>query len=108
MTQKYQGDISLLSGSEIEKAAQNKKFAPLKGQIVIAEGEATGHKHLLVADPQAKIEIAQDENGYFIRVLKGSAVLTHDIHDTLTLPVGTHFLGRQWEYDEIKERPVRD
>ena len=74
----------------------------------MATGEATGHKHTLIAEKEAKIEIAQDQNGYYLRVNSGSATLTHEKHDIQTIPQGVWFVGRQWEYDEIQERRVAD
>ena len=107
--QNYQGDISILSNKKIEEEAKKQKFEKLSDKgLVVAEGEVTGHKHLLVADPQSDVEIAQDQFGYFIKVNKGSAVLNHEQHGIQEIGVGIHFIGSQWEYDELKERRVQD
>lgn len=105
--QQYQGDISII---EIDpKFAEKLNFKPLRDKIVVAEGEVTGHKHILVAEPEAKIDIAQDLNGYYLRVNSGQAALTHEKHDvqTITPSQKIWFVGKQFEYDELQERAVR-
>lgn len=102
----YQGDIAIV---EIEKNFTKKlKFVPLEKEVTIAEGEVTGHKHVLTTIPKAKIEIAKDENGYYLKVKSGFAILTHPTHEKLIIPQGIWFIGQQWEYDEIEERKVLD
>ena len=106
--QYYQGDISIV---EIDpKFVEKLIFSPLKEKVVVAVGEITGHKHILTAEPEAKVEIAQDENGYYLKVNSGNAILTHEKHDvqTITPSQKIWFVGRQFEYDEIKERRVQD
>ena len=110
MNQFYQGDISILSGQAFEKASKKLKFSPLpKGGLVIAEGESTGHRHLLVLDrPQTKVEFAKDANGYFIKISGGNAILQHTEHKEQTIQPGLYWFGRQWEWNEIDERKVTD
>lgn len=106
--QLYQGDISII---EIDpKFTEKLNFKPLKEKIVVAEGEITGHKHTLIAEPEAKIEIAQDQNGFYLKVNSGKAVLTHEKHDiqTITPSQNIWFVGRQFEYNELGERRVQD
>ena len=105
MKQFYQGDISIV---EIDpKHIKKLNFKPLKS-VLIAEGEITGHKHVLTAEPEAKVEIAQDEKGFYVKVNSGQAVLTHNKHAVQTIPQGIFFVGRQVEYDELGERRVMD
>jgi len=108
--QSYQGDISIISNNKkIEEIAKEIKFNPLpQNGFIIAEGESTGNKHLLVAEKQSEVFIGQDQFGYFVKIDKGSATLTHQEHAPQTIGVGLHWLGTQWEYDELAERKVQD
>jgi len=104
--QAYQGDVSLI---KILKSDVEVEFSPLPQEgIVIAEGEATGHKHVLVADRKAVIEIAKDPNGYFINVKNGTATIRHEEHEAQVIKQGLHFFGRQWEYSDLDDRKVTD
>ena len=104
MKQIYQGDVSIIKIDKIDKKLS--KF-PEKG-IIVAEGEITGHKHTLVANPKSDIQFGQDENGFYLKVNKGTATLTHQEHKEITIPQGLYFIGSQYEYDELKERKVMD
>jgi hypothetical protein len=104
----YQGDISCF---RVEPQKVNYKPLPLDG-FIVAVGETTGNRHVVVAEPESLVEMAEDSNGVFIRILKGSARLTgHNEHsdiDTKTAPniftEGEWFVGRKDEYDELEER----
>lgn len=58
---------------------------------VVQLGEATGHAHRLVGGDVFA-------NGNFLRVANGTAQLTHDEHDTITLPEGEYLVRRQREF----------
>jgi hypothetical protein len=61
--------------------------------MVLAEGEDTGHRHLLIGDliswPGASVD--------YVRMI-GEAVLTHEEHGALTIPTGTYEVRRQRVY----------
>lgn len=67
--------------------------APVDGRLILAEGEQTGHHHSIKASPH----IALMTNGVqdFLAVQKRAAKLTHDEHDTLTVPVGDYEVVHQ-------------
>jgi hypothetical protein len=109
MNQKYQGDISIIPATKkMEKIAKKLIFKRLKGSLVVAEGEVTGHKHILEVLPETDIEVAKDEFGYFVKIDNGSAILTHQEHKVQEIGVGLTWIGRQYEFDEINERRVQD
>lgn len=105
MTQKYQGDVSII---KIENVDKNLQFKPMQNGFIVAEGEVSGHHHKLVAEVGTKVEIAQDQNGFYLKVSDGAVSLTHQEHDTQTITPGTYFIGHQWEYNEVEERKVLD
>jgi hypothetical protein len=107
--QQYQGDISIIeiSESELPKNLTFKVF-PKEG-LVVAEGETTGHKHKILAEPEALIEFAQDERGFYIKTKNQGAQIVHEEHGTQIFePRKIFFVGRQWEYNELNDRKVQD
>ncbi len=105
MTQKYQGDVSIVKIEKLDKALN---FKPLKNGFIVAEGEVSGHHHRLVAERGATVEIAQDENGFYLNVKNGSVQMNHESHETQTIEKGLYFIGHQYEYNEVEERRVLD
>ncbi len=104
--QKYQGDVSLI---KIEKAPKNIVFKKLNKDLVVREGEITNHLHLLTKTKEAEISYANFLDEWYLKIEKGSAVITHPEHKEITLDEGLYFIGKQWEYDEIeKRREVQD
>lgn len=106
MTLFFQGDVCIerveptLPGANILAPASD-------GAIVLAEGEATGHRHAfygggvtffrddaLARDIPAKLYI-----GHLI-VEGNSAELKHEEHDTIVLPKGTYRVRLQREFEE--------
>lgn len=85
-----QGDILLV---RIEKLPEGLK--KLKHRV-LAEGEATGHKHEIAEDTALLYE---DEKGaeMFVEAMKES-LLVHAEHKQITLPPGTYAVIRQREY----------
>ena len=100
----HQGDVPIykLNKEEVKKL----NFKKVKEQIV-AEGEVTGHHHkVITTTPKDLIEVAEDQNGYYIKV-KGEAQLTHQEHDTQALPAlkeEIYYFGKQEEYDPVEYR----
>lgn len=95
---KRQGDILFVDVKELPKDVK------IKVDNVVAEGEATGHKHLLEDGI-----LYESENGtLFIIAEQNTARITHEEHNPVTLPVGNYKVVRQREYEPKGWRPVRD
>ncbi|RLC38303.1 MAG: hypothetical protein DRH51_08460 [Candidatus Coatesbacteria bacterium] len=101
-----QGDVlvELVSGSP-PQGLERKTHS-----LVLAEGETTGHKHLLVAE-----EISYGEvDGEIVFTIQGEAVITHEEHHSITLPPTkegeVYRVRRVREYDHFAEeaKEVRD
>ena len=89
-----QGDVYIIAVDEFEKPVQEKK------SIVLAEGEATGHKHVLAGDRvESKILVHYD--GQWWIDVRGGAVVTHQEHAPITLPAGKYAVRIQREYDPV-------
>lgn len=100
---------------DLKRALENGKKTS-----VIAQGEATGHKHEL-ADPSTAIVIdIEDENIWidndnprysnYQKILhtETGTIIKHPEHAPLHLPAGTYFIRTQREYDEEEDIRVRD
>lgn len=74
------------------------------GRIVLAEGEVTGHAHV-VKEELSELYVA-DSGDVFLQN-GAEADLTHEEHDTITLPPGTFKVIQQKEYDPFKDAEQR-
>lgn len=73
---------------------------------VLAEGEATGHRHRILEEHKAELFELGDER--FLRVISATAALVHPEHATITLPEGTYRVWFQREYSPKEIRRVID
>jgi len=105
--QARQGDIFFKSVKEIPS-----KTKPHKTNI-LAYGEVTGHSHKISSPSISEMESVVDEKGdIYVRSLKCDVIITHDEHNSITLPMGEWIcVSRQKEYDPLsanRERQVAD
>lgn len=87
-----QGDVLLRKVSEI----QGKKLK----HLVLAEGEATGHKHQII---EGDAELYEHGGTLFLRVTSETAVLAHEEHAYQTIERGDYQIGIVREYDHFAE-----
>jgi hypothetical protein len=87
-----QGDVILEKVEKIEGKGR------LMNNVVLAEGEVTGHKHIL----QGQILECVTKDGRYVEC-KQDAKLTHQEHDTLTIPKGKYKVKLQREVDLLGE-----
>jgi len=114
-----QGDVLLIKINELPKDV---KFKTRKDKIIL-KGEVTGHAHrfkgntkilevaerISTLDYSAQRVIDPSESqviGYAI--VDKPAQLTHEEHNTITIPAGIYEIRRQREYDENHIRFVTD
>jgi hypothetical protein len=109
-----QGDVLLIAVDAIPARAV--PVARDQGEVVLAYGEVTGHRHA-IAEPHAELLTLPDEEieRRFLRIVGEQAQLTHEEHDSITLPPGSYQVVRQREYvppassrSSRRYRPVRD
>ena len=88
-----------------------------KSDFVLAEGEVTGHSHVLkgecdvIEDREASDNVVTDVAwGQFVAriVVAEEAELVHEEHDTITIPPGEYIVVRQREYTPTGARRVFD
>lgn len=96
-----QGDILLVIEEEIPDRAV--PVAADGDRVVLAYGEATGHKHALVGRQVELFSEPGDEDGMigerFLRIVGEAGLLVHEEHDPITVPPGTYRVVRQREYE---------
>ena len=66
------------------------------GSFVLAEGETTGHKHVITA---TRMEILKDTNGYYLANVPNGAEMSHEEHGTITLEPMIYRVGHEKEKD---------
>jgi hypothetical protein len=100
----FQGDLCIEPIADVDEIAGRLPPAG-DGAVVLAEGEATGHRHAfhgggvaLFRDDGLAGGVPRD---LFIGILKidaPTAALEHEEHDTIVLPRGTYRIRRQREF----------
>lgn len=74
--------------------------------VRVAEGEATGHAHVL--EPAAGATVLTDVDVEFVRIMGANGLLVHDEHTAIELPPGDYRVVRQREYAPEEIRLVAD
>lgn len=90
-----QGDVLLFKINAIAKNVKKLKHC------VVAEGEATGHKHQIENGNSALFE--DDENNMFLNVENETAIMTHEEHASVKIPKGIWKIKKVLEYDHFAE-----
>ncbi len=94
------GDVFLDTTDKIPSAARRLPHC------VLAEGEATGHRHEILQEHAA--ELFEHGNERFLSVICQEASLVHPEHATIALPRGIYRVWFQREYSPKEIRRVVD
>lgn len=97
------GDILLYPTKNIKEIKAKKVFSGK--EYVLAEGETTGHRHLLVTT-KPKLEILKDNKGKMYLKTDG-AKLTHQEHKTIEIQKGYYVVKHEREFDPFLEETRR-
>lgn len=76
-----------------------------RGRIVLAEGEVTGHAHVILDDGAV---LLSDGEQLAVLDVERKVALTHEEHRTLTVEPGQWEVRRQREYSVFGPRRVLD
>ncbi len=79
------------------------KIVSATRSLVLAEGETTGHKHLLTSDEV--IQEGRTRNDRLIS-LNAPALLTHEEHGPITIQIGVYEILQEREYDYLGRHNV--
>lgn len=91
-----QGDVLLVKVSEVRGKKLN--------HLTLAKGEATGHHHTIT---KGDAELYEHEGTMFLRVNSDTAELTHQEHNTITIPKGDWKINIVREFDHFAEEARR-
>lgn len=99
-----QGDVLLKQITTLPKAL--KKVKRKARGFVLAEGEVTGHAHVIDSD----IALMEDQNGNMFMSNENEVTIIHEEHHSATIPAGNWEIGIVKEYDHFAEeaRKVQD
>jgi hypothetical protein len=105
-----QGDVLLTKIEESPHLAENArtKVEPAERGYVLAEGEVTGHAHVIEALPEVELFTIGDV--LYVRTLDAPAKLVHEEHAPIDLePNSLYQVTRQREWtDDDEARYVAD
>lgn len=87
-----QGDVLIKSTKEIKGKRLN--------HLTLARGEVTGHHHTITS---GNAELYEHEGTLFLRVKSKEAELTHQEHNSITIPKGDYEIGIVREYNHFIE-----
>jgi len=89
-----QGDVSIMAVDRMPKQARK-----VRGELVLARGEVTGHAHRIVEGQAFLYRLATGM--LYLRVLSEFAKLYHEEHEDVLLPKGEYEIRQQREFDWI-------
>jgi len=98
------GDL-VIKSIKIDKSKL--KFIGKKTSFVLAEGETTGHKHLLEAETGTSFNVYQNEQGQYILEMENAGEITHEEHDTIKLLPDMYVVGSEREFNYFSESTQR-
>ena len=96
------GDVILKQVPELPKNFHIITHQPF---CVLAEGETTGHQHVLTAFQSNLLLVETDDHERFVK-LDSPAKLLHQEHKPIQVSVGVYEILREREYDFLGHRPV--
>jgi len=96
--QKQQGDVLFLRIKSLPEGI--KEVKPRNGKYILAEGEATGHAHAIVANTD--VQLYERDNVLYLSV-STPAVITHEEHKEITVEEGIWEVGGVVEIDPFEE-----
>lgn len=99
--QRQQGDVLFHKVSSVPGGARKVKHH--NGKYVLAEGEVTGHAHVV---PQQECELYEKDGVLFMSVPK-SATVTHEEHHPVTIDDGVWEVAGVVEVDPFEDETRR-
>lgn len=88
------GDIDLIEVDKIEG-----EIIKHKSSFVLAEGETTGHKHVIQTSNPNDLEILKTSDGRYFFNLKSEGTVSHEEHNTIKIAPGKYEMKREREFD---------
>ncbi len=80
-----------------------------KGNLVLAEGEVTGHAHRITSG-KAQLQVNALFGLMILKVMSEQAIISHEEHEDIMLPMGDYAvkIQREWDWFTEEVRRVAD
>jgi hypothetical protein len=101
-----QGDVLIIKVNEINKS--NKTIKPGVRGYVVADGEATGHQHVITETQFVNMFKCDGEVNDFEFEVTAAVDMVHEEHAPVTIPPGQYVSRIQREYSPEEIRRVID
>ena len=101
-----QGDVLLVPVESVPSRAR--AIVDGRRRLVLAEGEATGHAHVIRGRRAQLFAHRPPASTRFLVVESEPATLVHEEHDPIRIPPGAYRVVRQREYEPRGWRAVAD
>jgi len=102
----FQGDLCIEQVADAPPNLETVIKPARDGAVVLAEGEATGHRHafygdgvVMFRDDALATDLPRALYVGHVRIDADAAELRHEEHDTITLTKGLYRVRRQREFD---------
>jgi hypothetical protein len=107
MNQIQHGDVLIRKIKKLPAGVRQGERAP-NGSLIIAEGEATGHHHVITAPKGATLWILPKDgiDQMYLEVTE-PVTITHEEHKELPIPPGIYEIGRVREHDYFADMERR-
>ena len=98
------GDVCI-EATKIPDSAKRRE-----GDLILAEGEVSGHAHRVACPDGVEAELLELGDRIFLRIMGGDASVVHEEHKEITIPAGEYEISRVQEYDHFAQeaRTVTD
>ena len=96
---KGHGDINI---EKFEGEIKGNKVTHV-GKFTLAEGETTGHKHVITVPSVDDMDVFKTEDGGMFLVLRKEGIVTHEEHPPITVAPGTYRIDREREVDHFSK-----
>jgi len=73
------------------------------GKFVLAEGETSGHKHVITTPSIDDMDVIKSADGGMFLVLRADGIVTHEEHAPMAIPKGTYRIDREREVDHFSK-----
>lgn len=90
-----QGDVLITKTEKIDLTKAKKL-----NHLIVAEGEATGHKHQIIDKDKASLYLLDED---IILIIDEETALIHEEHKEINLPPGQYYISFKREYDHFEE-----
>lgn len=84
------------------KMSRKLKAIKHNGTYILAEGETTGHRHLITVEKPSDMVVSGLDVIYLS--LKSNATVTHEEHKTITIPIGDYKVIHEREKDWFSQK----